>query len=141
MPVGAHAFSGGGSHHRSVPRKLILDRPPSSRPLGYEVPLEFRQVPRDDALTGVEQGTLDPCPADDCDALDPALATTHRSRAMRTHFIHAADADGRFAGFLDARRLAEELKESPALGAQAWGAALERFADEDADSASTHSPR
>ena len=141
MPLGAHGFSGGGSHHRSVPVQHVLDRAPSSTPLGYEVPLEFRQVPRDDALADRAAGTLEACPETDCTALDPDVPKSRRPASMRTHFVHAADADGRFAGFVDARSLASEMQQSPEPGAQAWGRALERLADEDADAASTHSPR
>jgi hypothetical protein len=141
LPLGAHAFTGGGSHHRSVPIKRVLDRAPSSRPLGYEVPLEFRQVRRDDAVAAVEGGMLDPCSEADCDALTPSLPRGRRAGSMKTHFIHAADADGRFAGYVDARTLAREMQMSPEPGAQTWGRALERLAEDDAETASTHSPK
>lgn len=139
LPVGAHAFSGGATHHRSVPVTNVHSRSPSSRALGYEVPLQFRQVSRDTAVIAAKTGELDVCGDDGCRALDPTVAKTRRAGVLRTHFVHTADVDGQFAGFVDAASLAAELLASPDMGAQAWGRALERFAA--AAAASTHSPR
>jgi hypothetical protein len=139
IPAGAHAFSGGVTHHRSVPLTLVHARPPSSRPLGYEVPLQFRQVPRDEALEAALTGDLEACGEDGCRALEPKAPKTGRTAALRTHFIHTAEVDAQFAWYAGAASLAAELKASPERGAQAWGRALERFAA--AAAASTHSPR
>jgi hypothetical protein len=139
IPAGAHAFSGGVTHHRSVPLTPVHTRPPSSRALGYEVPLQFRQLPRDAAMVAALTGDLEACGEHGCRALEPKVPKTGRTAVLRTHFIHTAEVDAQFAWYAGAASLAAELKASPERGAQAWGRALERFAA--AAAASTHSPR
>lgn len=139
IPAGAHAFSNGVTHHRSVPLTRVHTRPPSSAPLGYEVALQFRQLPRDEALQAVQDGELDACGDQRCRALDPTVPKTGRPGALRIHFVHTADVDAQFATHMGAELLAAELQASPDPGAQAWGRALERFAASARDS--THSPR
>jgi hypothetical protein len=139
LPVGALAFSNGVNHHRSVPLTRVHARPPSARPLGYEVPLEFRQLPRDDALQAVRDGDLEACGVERCHALDESVAKARRAAVLRVHYVHTADVDAQFATHMGIELLASEMQASPEAGAQAWGRALERFAASAA--ASTHSPR
>jgi hypothetical protein len=139
LPVGALAFSNGVNHHRSVPLTRVHTRPPSARPLGYEVPLEFRQLPRDDALQAIRDEQLEACGVQGCRALDESVAKILRAAALRVHYVHTADVDAQFASHMGLELLASEMQASPDAGAQAWGRALERFAASAA--ASTHSPR
>lgn len=139
LAVGALAFSNGVNHHRSVPVTRVHTRPPSARPMGYEVPLEFRQLPRDDAVRAVRDGILDACGVARCRALHRSVSKARRPAALRVHYVHTADLDAQFASHMGIGPLAAEMQASPDAGAQAWGRALERFASSAA--ASTHSPR
>lgn len=139
LAVGAHAVCTAADHHRSVPRVAVHRRPPRGRALGYEVPLQWRQLPLEEALVEAEQGSIGACVDARCEALIRPLVRHERARVLRRHFIHAADADAAFASAAGVAAVAGELQASPDEATQRWGRALQRFAD--AASSSIHSAR